>query len=72
MTVVHRVVRFGISDPRSYRPRASIMKKPSKTAAELEASIKVEMEDICDWPTDMASPFSRMATVGRWPLCKQD
>ena len=28
------------------------MKKPSKTAAELEASIKVEMEDICDWPTD--------------------
>jgi hypothetical protein len=29
------------------------MKKPSKTAAELEASIKVEMEDICDWPTDM-------------------
>ncbi len=24
-----------------------------KTAAELEASIKVEMEDICDWPTDM-------------------
>ena len=30
------------------------MKNPSKTAAELEASIKVEMEDICDWPTDMA------------------
>jgi hypothetical protein len=29
------------------------MKKPSKTAAQLEASIKVEMEDICDWPTDM-------------------
>jgi hypothetical protein len=29
------------------------MKKPSKTAAELEASIKVEMEDICDGPTDM-------------------
>jgi hypothetical protein len=29
------------------------MKKPSKTAAELEASIKVEMEDICDWPTNM-------------------
>ena len=29
------------------------MKKPSKTAAELEASIKVEMEDICDWPTEM-------------------
>jgi hypothetical protein len=30
------------------------MKKPSKTAGELEASIKVEMEDICEWPTDMA------------------
>ena len=29
------------------------MKKPSKTAAELEASIKVEMGDICDWPTDI-------------------
>jgi hypothetical protein len=29
------------------------MKKPSKTSAELEASIKVEMEDICEWPTDM-------------------
>jgi hypothetical protein len=25
-----------------------------RVAAELEASIKVEMEDICDWPTDMA------------------
>jgi hypothetical protein len=23
------------------------------TAAELEAMIKVEMEDICEWPTDM-------------------
>jgi hypothetical protein len=29
------------------------MKKPSKTASELEASIKVEMEDICELPTDM-------------------
>jgi hypothetical protein len=29
------------------------MKRPSKTAAELEASIRVEMEDICDWPTDL-------------------
>jgi hypothetical protein len=29
------------------------MKKPSKTATELEASIKVEMEDICGVPTDM-------------------
>ncbi len=30
------------------------MKKPSKTAAELEAAIKLEMEDICEWPTDIA------------------
>jgi hypothetical protein len=29
------------------------MKKPSKTAAELEASIRIEMEDICDSPTDI-------------------
>jgi hypothetical protein len=35
------------------RGETCAMKKPSKTAAELEASIKVEMEDICDWPTDM-------------------
>ena len=30
------------------------MKKPAKTAAELEAIIRVEMEEICDWPTDIA------------------
>ena len=30
------------------------MKKQSKTAAELEAAIKVEMEDNCEWPTDIA------------------
>ena len=30
------------------------MKKPSKTAAELEAAIKLEMEDICECPTDIA------------------
>jgi hypothetical protein len=30
------------------------MKKAAETAAELEASIRVEMEDICDWPTDIA------------------
>ena len=55
MTVVpFRRLILGFPNPQAYRPRASIMKKPSKTAAELEASIKVEMEDICDWPTDMA------------------
>lgn len=30
------------------------MNKPSKTAGELEASIRVAMEDICDLPTDIA------------------
>jgi hypothetical protein len=35
------------------------MKKPSKTAAELEAAIKVEMEDICDWPTDIMISVQR-------------
>jgi hypothetical protein len=30
------------------------MRKPSKTAAELEASIKVEIEDICDLPSCIA------------------
>jgi hypothetical protein len=30
------------------------MKKAAKTAAELEASIRVEMEDICDCPSDVA------------------
>jgi hypothetical protein len=49
---------------RPYRGEICIVKKPSKTAAELEASIKVEMEDICDWPTDMMIPFSLTATVG--------
>lgn len=29
------------------------MKRPIKTAGELEASIKVQMEDICDLPTDI-------------------
>ena len=38
---------------RPYHGEIGTMKKPSKTAAELEAAIKVEMEDICDWPTDM-------------------
>ena len=42
------------------------MKKPSKTAAELEASIKVEMEDICDWPTDMA--ISVQPDVDGWKV----
>ena len=42
-----------LADSRALRHEICTMEKPSKTAAELEASIKVEMEDICDWPTDM-------------------
>ena len=38
-----------VAEPLRFVP----MKKPSKTAAELEAAIKVEMEDICEWPTDI-------------------
>ncbi|MGY4427852.1 hypothetical protein ACVWWO_000329 [Bradyrhizobium sp. F1.13.1] len=30
------------------------MKKPAKTREELEAAIRLEMEDISDWPTDLA------------------
>ena len=30
------------------------MKKPARTAAELEAAIRVEMEQISDLPSDMA------------------
>ena len=30
------------------------MKKPAKTREELEAAIRLEMEDICEWPTDLA------------------
>jgi hypothetical protein len=52
------------------RDETRTMKKPSKTAAELEASIKVEMEDICDWPTDMT--ISVQPDGGRWRLCKKD
>ena len=53
-TAPRLVGSFSASEPlRPYRGEIRTMKKPSKTAAELEASIKVEMEDICDWPTDM-------------------
>ena len=30
------------------------MKKPAKTREELEAAIRLEAEDICEWPTDLA------------------
>ena len=48
------LVPFDVLEPMlPCRSGICTMKKPSKTAAELEASIKVEMEDICDWPTDI-------------------
>jgi hypothetical protein len=30
------------------------MKRPARSAAELEALIRVEMEEVCAWPTGMA------------------
>lgn len=30
------------------------MKKPAKTREELESAIRLEMEDICELPTDLA------------------
>jgi hypothetical protein len=30
------------------------LKKPAKTREELEAAIRLEMEDICEWPTGLA------------------
>jgi hypothetical protein len=30
------------------------LKKPAKTREELEAAIRLEMEDISEWPTDLA------------------
>jgi hypothetical protein len=44
------------------------MKKPSKTAAELEASIKVEMEDICDEPTDMSFSVQPESVASMAPI----
>ena len=30
------------------------LKKPAKTREEIEAAIRLEMEDISEWPTDLA------------------
>jgi hypothetical protein len=32
----------------------NVVKRPAKSAAELEALIRVEMEEVCAWPIDMA------------------
>jgi hypothetical protein len=36
------------------RGERTSLKKPSKTREELESAIRLEMEDISDWPTDLA------------------
>jgi hypothetical protein len=36
------------------RRRKNNLKKPAKTREELESTIRMEMEDICEWPTDLA------------------
>lgn len=36
------------------RKKQTRLKKPAKTREELEAAIRLEMEDICEWPTDLA------------------
>ena len=37
-----------------FYPEADALKKPAKTREELESAIKTEMEDICEWPTNLA------------------
>lgn len=34
--------------------RRTNLKKPAKTREELESAIRMEMEDICEWPTGLA------------------
>jgi hypothetical protein len=36
------------------RGEGNHLKKPAKTREELESAIRTEMEDICEWPTDLA------------------
>jgi hypothetical protein len=46
----HRSRKKHVANPLGYVQ----MKKPSKTAVELQAVVKLEMEDISEWPTDIA------------------
>jgi hypothetical protein len=46
-----RIAKGGGPVPRGERIS---LKKPSKTREELESAIRLEMEDISDWPTDLA------------------
>jgi hypothetical protein len=36
------------------RGEGTNLKKPAKTREELESAIRMEMEDICEWPTGLA------------------
>jgi hypothetical protein len=40
------------------------------TTVELEAMIKVEMEEICEWPTDMTVSVQPDRDIGNLSLCK--
>jgi len=42
------------------------LKKPAKTREELESAIRLEMEDISDWPTDLA--ISVAPHEGSWKV----
>ena len=46
-----RIAKGGGPVPRGERIS---LKKPAKTREELESAIRLEMEDISDWPTDLA------------------
>jgi hypothetical protein len=35
------------------RGEGTNLKKPAKTREELESAIRMEMEDICEWPTEL-------------------
>ena len=47
-----RIAKGGGPVPRGERNDG--LKKPAKTREELESAIRLEMEDISDWPTDLA------------------
>jgi hypothetical protein len=46
--------RIAVGGGPASRGEGISLKKPSKTREELESAIRMEMEDICEWPTDLA------------------
>lgn len=50
----HALARIGKGDGPVPRGEGTSLKKRAKTREELESAIRMEMEDICDWPTDLA------------------